>query len=562
MPPFGRIPINLSRPQEPQYNPVASRNVYYDPFLGYAPNPSDDTVCIPFATNRLTPVPVQPGRLEQPGASSTLLTSSSIPVMNIGNNKPGPYVNLASYPNPISRAAPSNEVPYGSLVRYMEAPTWGVIKISNIPYSITKQEIFQFVGRQARLVAGHAVHIIMERPTAKTMDCFVEFASTEDAEETANRINRIYECGRAPRLGNRHVEVEISNQEDLLKDLFPRAKCISWENGTPKAVENTDRYSTGFTGFFTSEEIIGAIRHAEMPQRSPFGAKCPQRTYESTISTLYKFPWYATDMYTVHDRNQLFELTNRHIRSLVSRMEKSKTVGLDHRLLRELLYAGLNCPAFNERQKYTLCIHAGEKSEILKLGDMSKWFPFDTLVYLPGFDYDTCALYASVIANGRFEGACREFPNNFPAGNTTLISPFGRIWFEWPTDVAKNTLWVDAVNRETNVLNCLLQSGSMGTIHRPLSMASTSSSVSPTSPITDESVPRNENVSRVSVLQASSRRASECWNSGSGSALLDTEGIWGQKVFFSPPKKFRAPSHRITHSSPNCLKDLNQYCLT
>lgn len=100
-------------------------------------------------------------------------------------------------------------------------------------------------------------------------------------------------------------------------------------------------------------------------------------------------------MYTVHDRNQLFELTNRHIRSLVSRMEKSKTVGLDHRLLRELLYAGLNCPAFNERQKYTLCIHAGEKSEILKLGDMSKWFPFDTLVYLPGFDYDTCAVCIS-----------------------------------------------------------------------------------------------------------------------------------------------------------------------
>ncbi|EHA25518.1 hypothetical protein ASPNIDRAFT_42122 [Aspergillus niger ATCC 1015] len=538
MPPFGRIPVTLPRPHEPHYDPVAPRNVYYDPFLGYAPSPSTDTVCIPFATNRLTPVPVQPGQLQQPCPSTTPLTSSSIPVMNNGIHKLGPHVNFAGYPNPTSRAAPPNEVPYGSLVRYMEPPIWGVIKISNIPYSITKQEIFQFVGRQARLVPGHAVHIIMERPTAKTMDCFVEFASTEDAEETANRINRIYECGRAPRLGNRHVEVELSNQEELLKVLFPRAKCISWENGTPKVVENTDRYSTGFTGFFTSEEIIGAIRHAEIPQR---------------------FPWYATDMYTVHDRNQLFELTNRHIRSLVSRMEKTKTVGLDQRLLRELLYAGLNCPVFNERQKYTLCIHAGEKSEILKLGDMSKWFPFDTLVYLPGFDYDTCALqqlYANVIANGRFEGACREFPNNFPEDNTTLLSPFGRIWFEWPTDVAKNTLWVDAVNRETNVLNCLLQSGSMGTIHRPLSMTSTSSNVSPTSPITDKSVPRNENVSRVSILQASSRRASECWNSGS--VLLDTEGVWSQKVFFSPPNRFRTPSHRITHSSPNCLKDLNQ----
>ncbi|GKZ19273.1 hypothetical protein AbraIFM66951_011415 [Aspergillus brasiliensis] len=561
MPPFGRIPVTLPRPQEPQYDPVASRRVYYDPFLGYAPNPSNDTVCIPFATNRFTPVPVQPGQLQQPVASSTPLCTFSIPVMNNGNHEhePGHHVSVASYSNPISRAAPPNEVPYGSLVRFMEPPTWGVIKIANIPYSITRQEIFQFVGRQARLVPGHAVHIIMERPTAKTMDCFVEFASTADAEVTADRINRIYECGRAPRLGNRHVEVELSNQEELLKDLFPRAKCINWENGTPKVVENTDRYSTGFTGFFTSEEIIGAIRHAEMPQRSPFGAKCPQRTYESTISTLYKFPWYATDMYTVHDRNQLFELTNRHIRSLVSRMEKSKTVGLDQRLLRELLYAGLNCPGFNERQKYTLCIHAGEDSKILKMGDMSKWFPFDTLVYLPGFDYDTCALqqlYASLIAKGKYEGACREFPNNFPADNTTLVSPFGRIWFEWPTDVAKRTYWTDAVSRETNVLNCLLQSGSLGTIHRPLSMASTSSNVSPTSPITDKSVPRNENASRVSVLQASSRRASECWNSGS--ALLDTEGVWGQKLLFSPPNRFRTPNHRITHSSPNCLKDMKQ----
>ena len=151
----------------------------------------------------------------------------------------------------------------------------------------------------------------MERPTAKTMDCYVELETPKDARETVIRINKMHEIGRPPRMGNRHIDVELSDQDALLKDLFPRAKCIYWKNGVPIVLPNTDPYSTGFDGFFTSEEIIGAIRHAEVPHRvsllqipyfptyrvnlndrasvqSPFCAKCPQRTYESSISTLYK----------------------------------------------------------------------------------------------------------------------------------------------------------------------------------------------------------------------------------------------------------------------------------
>lgn len=107
----------------------------------------------------------------------------------------------------------------------------------------------------------------MERSTAKTMDCYVEFNTVEDAQAAVTRINRIYETGRAPRLGNRHVDVELSSQDDLLKDLFPRAKCIMWKDGTPILVQNTDPYSSGFSGLFTSEEIVGCLRHAESPQR-------------------------------------------------------------------------------------------------------------------------------------------------------------------------------------------------------------------------------------------------------------------------------------------------------
>lgn len=104
--------------------------------------------------------------------------------------------------------------------------------------------------------------------------------------------------------------------------------------------------------------------------------------------TLLQFPWYATRLYTVHDRSSLFDLANRHIKSLAYRLKATKTIGIDWRLLRDLLHAGLNCPAFNERQKFTLCVNSGDVSEIVKFPDMAKWFPFDTLVKMPQFDED------------------------------------------------------------------------------------------------------------------------------------------------------------------------------
>lgn len=107
----------------------------------------------------------------------------------------------------------------------------------------------------------------MERSTAKTMDCYAELETVEDARDTVIRINKIFETGRAPRLGNRVVDVELSDQDELLKDLFPRAKCLVWKKGVPITLENRDFYSTGFAGFFTGEEIYGAIRHAEIPHR-------------------------------------------------------------------------------------------------------------------------------------------------------------------------------------------------------------------------------------------------------------------------------------------------------
>lgn len=129
------------------------------------------------------------------------------------------------------------------------------------------------MGREARLLpaeVGSAVHIIMERSTAKTMDCFVEFCTPEDALRTYDYVNGGIPAN-PPRLGSRPVFVEKSSQDELLHALFPRAKCVVWRDGCPYVMDNTDPYSTGYQGLFTKEEIYCVVRHAEFPRRVSFG---------------------------------------------------------------------------------------------------------------------------------------------------------------------------------------------------------------------------------------------------------------------------------------------------
>jgi hypothetical protein len=152
------------------------------------------------------------------------------------------------------------------------SPIRGVItNFSKIPYSATKQEIAHFIGRDAEIIDNNAqgtpIHIIMERSTSKTMDCYIEMKNDDAA---LNQFKKQWEsimCGKNPRIGTRIVTVEVSTQAMLMRDLFPRAKCVHWEGARPLIHRNTDPYSTGFAGFVTSEETYGMVKHAENPAR-------------------------------------------------------------------------------------------------------------------------------------------------------------------------------------------------------------------------------------------------------------------------------------------------------
>ncbi|KIX10238.1 uncharacterized protein Z518_01319 [Rhinocladiella mackenziei CBS 650.93] len=272
----------------------------------------------------------------------------------------------------------------------------GVIKIQNIPYGLTMAEVQQFIGKYVHHddlirvhVDGFPVHIIMERSTGKTMDCYIEIVSPEVAAEAHERSFGLTRC-HYPKLGQRHVNVELSNQAELMRDLFPRARSVIWvneKNGAPKYVETTDPYSSGFNGFLTREELNGVIRHAEYPQRSPFAMRSYQRTFECTISTLYKYPWYARELYGMRHQAFVFAVYLRQLEILLGKADPNahtpREVGLDNKLLMDFFFSGMNCCGFSERQKATIAELAIKVSQGCPLRIHARHWPFQTLAPHP-----------------------------------------------------------------------------------------------------------------------------------------------------------------------------------
>ena len=100
------------------------------------------------------------------------------------------------------------------------------------------------------------------------MDCYVEFQSVYEAQIAVNHL--VYR-GHALRLGHsphdRVVNVTMSSQDELMKQLFPRAKNVVWVDGKPVIQASNEPFNTGFKTFITGEELVMMCKHAEQPHR-------------------------------------------------------------------------------------------------------------------------------------------------------------------------------------------------------------------------------------------------------------------------------------------------------
>ena len=317
--------------------------------------------------------------------------------------------------------------PFSTLIEKTGYTSHGVVKINNIPFTVSAQEVVQFINRYSttpmikKNLDGYPIHIIMEKPTGKTMDCFVEFPHAQAARECIARFEYTAHPGRGSKLGTRNVTLDLSNQAELMQAVFPRARLVKFDSETGRPTiygpETDTSWSDGFRGYFTLEEIYGVTRFAENPSRSPFVLKCHQRVYECMISTLYKFPWAATRTYTVTARNALFEAVFKQLSILARKvgsapgptMDKTcmpysyhpsaygyskpltmddeyepvqltnREVGLNQVLLVDLLFAAVNVPCFTLVQKSALCQAAGSFGRGIQLSPFGEHWPFQTL---------------------------------------------------------------------------------------------------------------------------------------------------------------------------------------
>ncbi|POR35064.1 Uncharacterized protein TPAR_04750 [Tolypocladium paradoxum] len=300
-----------------------------------------------------------------PGPEAPVVNYSSslavVPATEIRANRSSELNNLTNTPSGLPLVAnamdPSN-FPFVEAPRMAQAINRGVVKLKNIPFATKRSEVIAFLGRNSKILndSEEPVHIIMERVTSKTMDAYVEFVSLEEAMKAVDKHHHNLKNGRVSRLGDRPIEVELSSQANLMRDLFPLARGLIWDGATPHFKPFNQNYAwENFRGFISEEEMVMLIKHVEVPHRSPYSKDCPQRPYECLISTLKKFPWYATDRISISQRHAMYIATERLLQVLSEKVNRGcDHINLTAQLQTRLTNAALACPGFTPLMKDNL----------------------------------------------------------------------------------------------------------------------------------------------------------------------------------------------------------------
>lgn len=83
------------------------------------------------------------------------------------------------------------------------------------------------------------------------------------------------------------------------------------------------------------------------------------------IATLRKYPWFATDLFTVQERDLLFDTTLSLVCTLANNLRRPDCHKLlTPTLLQELVHAGLDAPGFSESQRARVLAAAGGPNTI------------------------------------------------------------------------------------------------------------------------------------------------------------------------------------------------------
>ncbi|KAJ0123697.1 hypothetical protein J7T55_012166 [Diaporthe amygdali] len=295
----------------------------------------------------------------------------------------------------------------------------GVVKLKNIPFGTKRAEVLAFLGRNSKVLndSQEPVHIIMERVTSRTNDAYVEFMSMQAAVNAVEKHQKTVATGRLSRLGDRPIEVELSSQSALMKDLFPLAKGVRWEGSVPVILEDHPSEPWNcFKGFVSDEEMAMLVKHVEVPQRSPFSRDCPQRPFECMISTLRKLPWYKTEGITIKQRHSVYSACIQLIRLLQHALKERKNEDhLTPQLLKRLWTSAMLCHGFTVTMKDNIAYQVDLAEDRLREFNMPRfanmWVHVYTLCPKPGTPLDVLEYYIAIIREETHRTVSLQQPN-------------------------------------------------------------------------------------------------------------------------------------------------------
>ncbi|KAG0326900.1 hypothetical protein BGZ99_008809 [Dissophora globulifera] len=276
-----------------------------------------------------------------------------------------------------------------------ETIKWAVIRITNIPWEVSLQDMQQFFSGlpfpPEHLLAQN-VHILMDRTTGKTFhSAFVELSLTR------HQAGIVAEARNLKVLKGRVVTVELSSQDELMRSVFPKWTG-EFLDGEPVVLERTTAHSrsnpigdralvkgendsgaTGrlgsqglngdqgrggsqssastpcFTAAFVARDEINALLTICRNYKLHYSRKCAERPFENILTILVKYPWHQAHRMLPLHRDHIFELLKLSLESL--RTHQSKEYNNIHpTLLTRMIRAAILIPAFTERQK-TMVLH-------------------------------------------------------------------------------------------------------------------------------------------------------------------------------------------------------------
>ncbi|KAF2417998.1 hypothetical protein EJ08DRAFT_666346 [Tothia fuscella] len=231
----------------------------------------------------------------------------------------------------------------------------GVLRITQGPFNVRPNDVLVILGAETAVVeypqaSGiYAIHIIQERQTGKTTDIFVELKDWDQADRCNRRFNNLQDRGRDPKLGSRKIKVTMSTNSELMRAIFPLAKC-EWVNGMPERTPEYVRdHGSEWDGFVTSEELVKVLLFCEQPRsaKTRFAVESPQRVYQFMMTTLQKIPWTANRKYFPKPWvGHLHKVLHRMAVRLANLVKDQQHVNLDAKLLIQFMITLRSTPMY------------------------------------------------------------------------------------------------------------------------------------------------------------------------------------------------------------------------